>query len=329
MKKSELTIVVRQLKANCTLTQLQDLLKSKECQFSGTWDDIQEKRLAPALKEKKLSEDELYQFLNDVEEYGASHIFLYTKSRKTVKAFLADEATIVKTLKSNNLYNVYKKPILLENPKTLTAVSIRYSASGLTIKLVEPRVSETKIKDEIDGTRRKVIYDRVILRVVSVVRLAADGLLEISIGSRAASTGYKAELAAIIKLIKPIVDVGGFNEMSLSRHKTKLLNDLESNDESILLRNMAVVTDEGEHLLGVSKTNGSGLTKDVTVALAKVESDAGYCGKGNLLFRGKKDTVLERDIGVTLNGKNNEWAIDRQCSKLEHECILEQIRNIV
>ena len=66
------------LRSATSLAVVTDFLKSKNISSSaGSWDEMKEKRLLPALQQQKITVADLKRLLSEAEEFGHNHIFLY------------------------------------------------------------------------------------------------------------------------------------------------------------------------------------------------------------------------------------------------------------
>lgn len=87
---SDLDALLRLLPNVSTLHQVQDFLRERDLPFSArSWESIEEERLRPSLKSRRLTEDHLRAFVAEMEEYGSQHVFLY---RQTSTSYPDDKA---------------------------------------------------------------------------------------------------------------------------------------------------------------------------------------------------------------------------------------------
>ncbi|PPS23998.1 hypothetical protein BVY11_28425 [Pseudomonas amygdali pv. morsprunorum] len=78
-EEKELSVVIYRLLKQATSQQvIKDFLRSKGIPVSAqNWDDLYDKRIEPALREKRFSVSDLRGLLQTVEEFGRQHSFLF------------------------------------------------------------------------------------------------------------------------------------------------------------------------------------------------------------------------------------------------------------
>ena len=65
------------LESATSIDVVSSLLKAKGLHYSGTWQELRDKRLTPALESGALSFEELLELLRTGEEHGRQHVFFY------------------------------------------------------------------------------------------------------------------------------------------------------------------------------------------------------------------------------------------------------------
>src|SRR5438477_2437136 len=72
-----------------SLGVVSEFLKTKGLHHSaGSWDEVREKRIIPAIGRQKLTVDDLVKLLSEVEEFGRNHTFLYQGKQSDIKKLL-------------------------------------------------------------------------------------------------------------------------------------------------------------------------------------------------------------------------------------------------
>jgi hypothetical protein len=80
--KTEQDAIFRLLRENGNMGEIALQLKERSLTYSATgWDELFEKRIAPAIESAKLDRSDLVNWLRDAEEYGRQHVFLYECSK--------------------------------------------------------------------------------------------------------------------------------------------------------------------------------------------------------------------------------------------------------
>src|SRR5207237_5795926 len=105
------------------------------------------------------------------------------------------------------------------------------------IKVVERRTYQRLLSDDDDGHRITKVYERINERAVNIIRLHADGNLELRIASHTNSSEYKHDVEALTDHVKAIIPIHDFVEVSLSAAKQNLLSKRESLGNKIRFSN--------------------------------------------------------------------------------------------
>jgi hypothetical protein len=99
----DLPLLCQLLEQATTLAAVGNFLASKgEPHSVGSWPDLQEKRLIPALKKRKISMVDLKLLLAEVEEFGHTHTILFHCPPSLAKKFL-DSTELAETAKGLGL----------------------------------------------------------------------------------------------------------------------------------------------------------------------------------------------------------------------------------
>jgi hypothetical protein len=167
-----------------SLCVVSEYLKSRGLHHSaGSWEEMRDKRVIPAIGRQKLTIHDLAQLLSEGEEYGRNHTFLYQGKPTDIKK-LMDRNHISTISKRRGYTQALNDPLLVNLPEEPTLTEIREDKSNgracVVFKVVETReerefLEETTVNNRI---RREWALNRV--RAVNVVRLHESGFLEIS-----------------------------------------------------------------------------------------------------------------------------------------------------
>ena len=122
----ETQLIVDLLRQTTSLPVVREYLKAKGLTFSaGSWDDLLTKRISPAIADNQITNDELIELLQSVEECGHQHVFLYTcPKNKAIE--LMDRARVSGVLKSMGLEDLLISPRVLEQPQEAQITGVRW-----------------------------------------------------------------------------------------------------------------------------------------------------------------------------------------------------------
>jgi hypothetical protein len=312
-----------------------ELLKRKGLHYSaGSWKDLKEKRLQPALDSGELTELELLDLLRSGEEHGRQHVFLY-ECAPAVAATLMERARIRAQAAALGVGDLLEKPKLLEIPSVPTLVDIRWRGAEidneLVIKQVERRVRQdlVQIKALGDGRTAKE-YLEVESRAVSLARLRRGGSLEIRIGSHETSTQYANDLGKLWEVLEPFLPREHFNIVSLAKAKLALFDRRAELTNEVRFSDTTLVGSDGVRLKGVSDSPGLDLYQDTGVApsfLTFQGKSKGYIEGQNIILL-QQEARLSKDARVMIQGDANEFAITANCNESDYEYILGKIQSL-
>jgi hypothetical protein len=326
-------LIVDLLRQTTSLQIVRDFLKLKSLNYSaGSWDDLLNKRIFPAIENNQLTNEELITLLQSVEECGHQHVFLYV-CPKNVAIGLMDRGRIASILKNMELEDLLSSPRVLEQPPEAQIVDLRWETAAvdlnLTIKEVELRKFQTFLGTEQHGNQIHKIYGIQEQRAVNVAKLHRDGLLEIRIASLANSTKYEADLRRFLFAINSIILTKNFTELSLSIAKDRFWAERASLGHLIRYSDSTIRDEAGNILRAATGSDESDLSSNVAVGqsldyLLKEDKNS-YCSGANLWF--KKTNGLSVDSHVLLTGEPNEFALPANSSEQDYKYVLSQLRS--
>jgi hypothetical protein len=324
--------IIELLEQTTKLSVLSDFLKAKGLKHSaGSWKEMSEKRLLPAIENNQLTNFELIALLRSAEECGKQHVFLYLCERKDAASFI-DKNRVQDILRSKGLASLIDEPNVLLQPSVPEIVDVRIDGEdpgqSLVIKQVELRTHQKLVGTEQRGNNFLKVYENIDQRAVSVAKLHLSGLLEIRITSHANSSKYDSDLTRFLLHINEFIPFISFSEISLTKAKDRLWSERETNRTLVRYTDATVCNVEGNLLRAFTGSDKSSLSSDTAIGnsldlLIKEDKDA-YCADANLWFN--KSDVLSSDIHVLLNGDVNEFALPAHCSEADYEYVLNQIR---
>jgi hypothetical protein len=324
--------IIELLRQTTSLGVVGEFLKSKSLHHSaGTWDEMQNKRLLPAVEGNQLTNADLIQLLQSAEESGKQHIFLYSCPRAHA-ADLMDETRVRSVLKSMGISAIWGQPKVLYQPATPTIVDVRLEGVGrgqmLTIKEIELRTHQRYERTEHDGDFLRKIYKIHKERVVNLARLHATGFLEIRIGSHANSSKYEQDINRFWTHIFKLLPPKEFMEVSLSKAKSNVLVNRKSLGQLIRYSDSTLRNDNGVVLRAATGSDGSDLASDKGAqnSIDAFMAEDGECEGLNFFFR--PAAGLPKEVHVLLFGEVNEFAIPANCTEGDYRYVLDQIRSL-
>jgi hypothetical protein len=231
-EETKLSRIIFGLLKQATSQQIvKDFLKEKGVATSAqNWDDLFTRRIQPALNEGVVTVKQLRELLQEVEECGRKHVFLYECSPELAQQIISQ--TRIEALANEvGVANLLATPLDLELPEKPTLVDIRITpavngsgSASLLLKVVETRefqalLSETT--DEASGRLTKV-YSVSRKRAVNIAFLRENGLLELRVTSQDNKTRYHDNVRALQGQMAKFIPRDGFSPISLKVAKSKL-----------------------------------------------------------------------------------------------------------
>lgn len=326
--------VIELLRQTSTKETIQEFLKGKGLPISGTWEQLRDKRLLPAVRERRCSLGELIDLLRSAEEHGRQHVFLYKCDPKDALAAM-DRTRVEAELRRRNDVGLLTNPKILEQPPTPTISDVRWTSAvvdlAIIIKQVETREAQHPLREERspDGMILTKTYELRRERAVNLVRLHRDGFLEMRISARrTGSTKYKEDVGLFWIRLQGLLVQSVFKPVPLTNLKAKIVRDRELLAGRIRFSNSNLRNEDGTTMTVSSRGADADLYGDSGAAnsIKAFLDEEGYCEGSNFFFT--KNNELSKDIHVLLTGEANEFAITADCSEGDYEYVLNQIRTI-
>jgi hypothetical protein len=298
---------------------------------AGSWELLYRRRILPALIDGQLSRDDLIQLLRSVEECGRQHVFLY-KTAAAKASSLIDDAHVIAALDASGLKGVLSSPDVVALPKQPTIVDVRWEGTNgsrcLIVKIVEERKSQRYLGDEHEGQFYLRRYQEISERAVNVIRLHANGLVEVRIAAHSNSGDYTNDVNALWKLIAKLVPRVDCSEVSLQMAKQRLWKDRETLSHAIRFSDSTLRNEKGTILRAATGSTESDLYSDdrAVKSLDTFFTREAECDSQNFWFKARNG--LERDIHVRIAGQVNEFAVTAKCSVQEYEFVLRELRSL-
>nr|WP_218182750.1 hypothetical protein [Pseudomonas gingeri] len=311
---------------------VKEFLRTKGIPVSAqNWDDLYEKRIEPALTSKKLELKDLRDLLQQVEEYGKQHTFLFQCTEDRA-AGLMSPTRIASIAAAEGLSGLFVKPIDLDMPDEPTIVDIRVHQPdpnkppvSLTIKVVEGREIRRLSGEGTDPATGEFLrrYAMTKKRAVNIVHLDQSGLLEFRIASQDNQTKKYAELLWLLKAkVRKLLPDDGFSEISLTTAKNKILRDRDNLAAEIRYSNSTARNDLGATMQISSSSTDESLSSDdgSMGALDRFLEGDGQVTGANIYVK-LPDSDPTRELRLLISGENNEFAVTVACSAGEYEYV--------
>jgi len=331
---AELAQIIFRLLRNATSQQVvRDFLKSLGIATSAqNWDDLFTRRIQPALNEGLLTISDFRSLLQQVEECGRQHTFLFKCDADSAHTLLS-RARVTRIASEEGLGDLLTDPLDLELPDEPTIVDIRLTPhdgarhlSELMIKVVETRTTKVFVGetwDRVAGTMTKqyVLHHK---RAVNVAVLRDTGVLELRIASQDNQSKYHDNLRVFRAAIARFIPQNGFAAVLLSRAKTKLWNDQESLAGEIRYSHSSARNDFGFVMNVSSSSQADNISTDdgSKAAMQSFLDSEGHVTAANVYV---KIPDTDREIHLLLSGEPNEFAIPVACSAEDYAYVRDKI----
>jgi hypothetical protein len=320
-----------------TLEQASRFLRSKGLEYSSdSWEQMIESRLKPSFREGKLTKEDLFTFLAEVEEHGRQHIFIYDLASKKAASELFEPRTLVARIKAVRGLPDLGKPSLVEKPEQPTIVEIRYDsrtdAKCLVIKIVEERFLSYNKRETKSAGRLVITYDLRAYRAVHVVRIWDTGRVEIRVYSHREAIDYQPIAESVRSMLAPLVDTRLFRPLHLDNLRDALWKADRRKEihKQFVLRNSDHKNAAGNRLRASASAIGTTMFDDADLA-ASVDrfhsaKSRAQCERAGVALKSKSSGgALSRDVNVLFSGAPNEFTITAKLTRDEYEYVLDAV----
>lgn len=325
------------LEATASLSEVSYVLKSyPEVHYSGgSWKQMREERVLPALKSGNLPEAALIKLLRESEEFGTQHIFLY-ETDKTTAAEIVNRASLAKHLMAIGREDLLAEPDFLSVPGARALADARIETQGmgsvLVLKSVESRLYYRleDTHDEKGGQYRIKRYRRIEVRAVDVLRIHSDGLAELRIHSHETGNDYSSEITSAWNFFAHFVSRFKFGDWSISKAQQRLWKNRASLKGILRYSDSRLRDSKGAVLSAATGAQQDSLfdNEHAAKSIDAFWDDDTVCDKSNMwwLKSEQPNGVPSRHIHIVIAGAVNEFAVPGQCNKEDYEYVLAQIR---
>jgi hypothetical protein len=327
--KNKVKLILELLEQVATKEVVVNFLKGKGLPFSGSWAELVEKRVLPAVDDGKVTIEELTSLLAASEEHGRQHIFLYRLNEDSVCQL--SEELLLPRLAELGLDGLIGNPEILNEPENATISDIRWDAGALVVKVISKlskyeAVDETQDADGFFVKRYKVVSSR----VVSVVKVNVSGLVEIKISSKHNSTRYAEDVLSLLNMLKailPMKDIIG-SPVSLYASKTGIWERRGELAGVIRFSDATLKNSLGYSLKAATPTRDYDLLEDegVNTSMTTFQGRDIYCDTNNIFFKSVEGCATpSKEVHVLMSGEGNEFAITTYCKDEDYNYVLRKI----
>jgi hypothetical protein len=212
---ANLTRILNLLESLRAKSHVQAFLQSKTVPSSGTWETVRDK-IKEGLKQDKITEAELVQLLEEIEEYGDQYVYLYDFARRDVPR-LRTRADFERLLTRTEKETTLDRLAVVENPSTeSTLVKASYQDDIVRLKWVQKRSYRMPLDESVSGNIATVRYEIISTRAVDIAILELNRqralfcIQKIEPGVR----DYRKQLAALFDRLGRFADRRAFEESS-------------------------------------------------------------------------------------------------------------------
>jgi len=328
--KDQVQSILKLLEKTTSKDVVTEFLQSKKLHFSGTWVELFEKRVYPAVEEGKIQVEELIDLLSKAEETGRQHIFLYQIPKDTLDTLTKE--TLLKRIKTAKWDKLVDSPIILNMPEKQTVTAVRFDTNGsFIIKAISTRIRYEYKGDEVtqDGYLNKR-YKIIKSRSICLLKMHSSGLVEVRISSKSHTTKYDEDVEEFLKLTDTIIPKSKIRSyaINLSKSKTKIWDKRIELSRVLRFSDATLKNSVGNTIRAATGDRDSDLLADNSVAksMEQFSGNDVYCENNNIFFKTiENETVPSREIHVLMSGEMNEFTITAYCKDSDYEYVFKNI----
>lgn len=315
-------LVMQLLEQVSTKDVVINFLKKKSLHHSGTWLELREKRILPAIESGKVSLPELIELLSEAEETGRQHVFLYQLPEILFKGDFS-VANLKAKVQSSKFSSLVDEPVILDKPDNLTLNQINFTSQAVTFKAISTRVSYGPSNDRIENGKLIKEYDIQKTRAVSLLKIHENGLCEVRISSKSSSVGYGEDIREFLRLLNSIFDWEKITAypVNLAKAKSNIWDQRESLREQVRFSD-ATLTNGLSVLRAATGTREADLLDDEQVSgtVKTFVGDNVCCDSNNIFLRPMQgQSSPTKEIHILMTGEINEVIMTTSCSTADYE----------
>jgi len=298
---------------------VQNFLKERELPYSYTKRELLEK-LKDGLEDESFYFDDLIRLLDNIEEFGNQHIYLYSCTPEYLHR-LKEEAYVRSKLEENGIEDKYNSSDALLIPSEPTISSIIHTDRLLKFKWVEKRIWKQLISEEIQGDKFIKTYQIHITRGVTTFRVdLITGNAELMIQRLPSGTRYGEIKENYLSKLASLIEINALSQINLRR----AIKRIEESDE-VEKRGTNLQTISGGKIAFQSRSRGVDYTSDPELHRARNALGQNVSGHlGN--FYWLPNDILTRKVHTKIYGNDDRVGIFGECTEMEVNYVLSRIR---
>jgi len=307
-----------------------EFLKSKKLHYSGTWPEIFEKRVYPAVQDGVIKINELIDLLSKAEETGRQHVFLFNIPKETLLTL--SKASLLAKTKAAGWNDLIESPIILDKPKEQTVTAVRWEKDGsYIIKAISTRTRYEYLGTEI--TKERILnkrYKIIESRAISLLKIHPSGLAEVRLSSKSHTTKYHEDVEEFLRLTTPIVPMQKIMSfaLNLNNSKTNIWNNRANLTHLLRFSDATLKNSKGNTVRVTTGDRDSDLLDDNSI-VKTMEQFTGAdvsCETNNIFFKTIENQILpSREVHVLMSGEINEFTITAYCKDSDYDYIFKNI----
>lgn len=308
---------------------IKQLLQSLGQPVSGSKREYRD-LLKHLVSRKLLTEENLIEFLNQIEGWGDQHIYAFKPLSREIRRSWKDSSFIEKTLKAAGVHDLLKKsrPLLLPEDTTLSSIEVdkdRIRFIWTSKHVWEERVEEQDKINKNTGMAFKAfrIKEQRAVFAFDLDLITGESMLLISRVPNNSNSIYEDIKHQLTTDLKPIIDISSLQPIDLRTAFAKV----EVSDE-VRARQSEEQTPRGSRAKFTSSNRKEGIDKDSAIVSARsVIKGTSQTYMGNLYWNVEKSNGnLGSEVHTILHCKDNRIAIYGERHETEVRYILGRLR---
>lgn len=325
------------LEGQATLDAVREFLRSKQLAHSASsWAKMIETRVKPALLNRSITADELVGIIREAEEHGNKHVRLFYVPEDRIDdlkaAILPD---VVDAWANEKGYPKTGEYVFTAYPPAPVVAEVRVGdgedSEALVLKVARTEYRRRRgVLTEVEG-REVYLAERVPFRAVDVLKIHANGLIEVRLDPRTEPPiSYSGTANAVLSQLHGLVDPSQIGELSLAPAKNSF-SDLQKKQEvaeHFELYETQHKNNKGDRIQSSSQAEQGGmLASDVMTNVIKqftVGDPEAYCEKVRVSYQFGN----VKKINAILSEDTNEIIFTAGLSREEYDEVLMAILKV-
>jgi hypothetical protein len=310
--------------------EVTQLLKDHRLPYSGSWDELLTNRVPHAVQSGKVQIAELYDLVRAAEEFGRQRVFLYLPLRESRNG-PPSEQRVHEWAIHRGVARRMTTPHLVESVDEPEVVHIASdelpSGRGITIKEIDRRHLRRQIEEDDQQALVVVTYEKTFIRVVNIVRIHSDGLVEFRVGTRGAGPTAQATEERLWSLLRPLLEQEDYEPLSLQDTRRNLFQQRAKLAKRIRFSEMQIRTAGGATLRMKHEEHEADLFDDEFIERTAAEADdSSTCDGEYFTFLKQVKGQPRADVRIDLEGPVNSFAVIGHCTPADYEHALTELR---